>query len=125
MFEDRSIKILSYNLETVLAEKLETVIHRHVTNTRMRDFYDIFILNKLFGAEISEKMLERALEATARQRGSTELLKNAGISFDEIEASEIMEKHWQSYRDHFEYARIISWHEVMTAVRSIFPATRT
>lgn len=121
MFGDRSIKILSYNLETVLAEKLETIIHRHVTNTRMRDFYDIFILNKLFGAEISEKMLERALEATARQRGSTELLKNAGISFDEIEASEIMEKHWQSYQDHFEYARIISWHEVMAAVRSIFP----
>ena len=44
MFEDRYIQLLSYNLETVLAEKLETIVRRHLTNTRMRDFYDVYIL---------------------------------------------------------------------------------
>ena len=43
MLEDRTIEVWAYNLETVLAEKLETVISRNVTNTRMRDFYDIYI----------------------------------------------------------------------------------
>ena len=47
MLEDRTIEVWAYNLETVLAEKLETVVSRNVTNTRMRDFYDIYILQKL------------------------------------------------------------------------------
>ncbi len=124
MFEERCISILSYNLETVLAEKLETTIHRHVTNTRMRDFYDIYILNKLFSTKISENMLERAIQATAQHRGSTKLLKDAELAFDEIESSEIMEKHWQSCQEHFEYARDIGWNDVMAAVRSTFTRTR-
>lgn len=124
MFEERSISILSYNLETVLAEKLETTISRHVTNTRMRDFYDVYILNKLFSTKISEKMLERAIQATAQHRGSIELLKDADLAFDEIESSEIMGKRWQSYQEHFKYARDIGWNDVMAAVRSTFARTR-
>ncbi len=124
MFEERSISILSYNLETVLAEKLETTISRYVTNTRMRDFYDVYILNKLFSTRISEKMLGRAIQATAQHRGSIELLKDANLAFDEIESSKIMEKRWQSYQKHFEYARDIGWNDVMAAVRSTFTRTR-
>lgn len=53
LLEDRSIKILAYNLETVMAEKLETVISRSDQNTRPRDFYDVFILYKLQGNNIN------------------------------------------------------------------------
>ena len=61
MLEDRTIEVWAYNLETVLAEKLETVISRNVTNTRMRDFYDIYILQKLHGEQLKKQVLWTAL----------------------------------------------------------------
>ncbi len=65
MFEDRHIQIMSYSIETVLAEKLETIVRRHLTNTRMRDFYDIYILKKRHELNISKQLLQDALEKTA------------------------------------------------------------
>lgn len=81
MFEDRYIQILSYNLETLLAEKMETIISRHVTNTRMRDFYDIYILNKLFVEEISKEVLQQAMgySTKKRQRGPIEVGKDSSF----------------------------------------------
>lgn len=66
MLEERSIEVWAYNLETVLAEKLETVISRNVTNTRMRDFYDIHILQQIYGESLSAPVLRDALAATAK-----------------------------------------------------------
>ena len=65
MLEDRTIEVWAYNLETVLAEKLETVVSRNVTNTRMRDFYDIYILQKLYGEQLQKQVLWTVLVATA------------------------------------------------------------
>ena len=65
MLEDRSIDIWAYNLETVLAEKLETIITRATANTRMRDFYDIYILEQLHGNTLNAQILHDALLATA------------------------------------------------------------
>ena len=80
MLEDRSIDIWAYNLETVLAEKLETIITRTTTNTRMRDFYDIYILEQLHGTTLNPKILHDALLATAHKRGSEKYLipRNSG-----------------------------------------------
>lgn len=69
MLEDRTIELWAYNLETVLAEKLETVISRATTNTRMRDFYDLHILSQLYGQNIVVSDLEAALLATAKSVG--------------------------------------------------------
>lgn len=120
MFEDRYIQLLSYNLETVLAEKLETIVRRYLTNTRMRDFYDIYILKKLYESEISKPLLQDALEATAQMRGSTELLSHAELSLNEIENSDDMRKRWLSYQSHYEYAQNISWDAVMEAVKATY-----
>lgn len=86
MLEDRSIEILAYNLETVLAEKLETVVSRATTNTRMRDFYDLHILNQLHGHNIVPTDLRAALIATARKRGTEKYLSDAFAAFHEIES---------------------------------------
>jgi len=120
MFEDRYIQLLSYNLETVLAEKLETIMRRHLTNTRMRDFYDVYILKKLYESEISKPLLQDALDATVQIRGSTELLKHAEPSLKEIENSDDMRKLWLSYQSHYEYAQNISWDAVMEAVKATY-----
>ena len=76
MLEDRTIEVWAYNLETVLAEKLATVISRNVTNTRMRDFYDIYILQKLYGQQLKKEILWNALVATAGKRGTLEQIKS-------------------------------------------------
>lgn len=120
MLEDRSIEVWAYNLETVLAEKLETVISRNVTNTRMRDFYDIHILKQLHGESLSASVLRDALTATATKRGTLEQMKDAAAVFDEVEESPVMAKLWQSYQKNYSYAADLSWHTVMDSVRALY-----
>lgn len=76
MLEERHITVLAYNPETVLAEKLETVISRSDLNTRPRDYYDVYILYKLWHQKIEMEKLKAALNATAVKRGSEEILKD-------------------------------------------------
>ena len=122
MLEDRTIEVWAYNLETVLAEKLETVISRNVTNTRMRDFYDIYILQKLHGEQLNKEILWNAVVATAKKRGTLEQIESGDIReiFDEIETSSVMEKLWKTYQKNYSYAVDISWHIVMESVRYLY-----
>ena len=110
MLEDRTIEVWAYNLETVLAEKLETVISRNVTNIRMRDFYDIYILQKLHGEQLKKQVLWNALVATARKRGTLEQINSGDRReiFDEIEISSVMENLWKTYQKNYSYAADIS-----------------
>lgn len=120
MLEERTIEIWAYNLETVLAEKLETVISRATANTRMRDFYDLYILNQLHGQSIVQDNLHAALFATAKKRGTEKLLADALVTIDEVEADPNMEKLWQAYQNKFSYAADLPWHMVMVSIRSLY-----
>lgn len=120
MLEERTIDVWAYNLETVLAEKLETVIARNITNTRMRDFYDIHILLKLYGNTLDSKVLGDALQATAKKRETAKYLSNAVEVFDEIQNDANMLKLWTSYQKKFSYAEDISWNTVMGAVKELY-----
>ena len=120
MLEDRSIEIWAYNLETVLAEKLETVVSRVTTNTRMRDFYDIYILEQLHGNTLDPQILHDALRATAHKRGTERHLAEAAEVFEEVENSSVMQKLWESYRRKFSYAADLEWSIIMGAVRSLY-----
>ena len=120
MLEDRSIDIWAYNLETVLAEKLETIITRTTTNTRMRDFYDIYILDQLHGNTLNRQTLYDALLATAKKRGTERHLAEAVDVLNEVESSPVMQKLWESYRRKFSYAADLEWSIIMVAVRSLY-----
>ena len=122
MLEDRTIEVWAYNLETVLAEKLETVISRNVTNTRMRDFYDIYILQKLHGEQLKKQVLWNALVATAKKRGTLDLIEAEDIReiFDEIESSPVMETLWKTYQKNYSYAANVSWHIIMEFIRDLY-----
>lgn len=89
MFEERYITLWAYNLETVLAEKIETVLSRSVLNTRLRDFYDLYVLQDT-GLEIDKATLAAALTATARKRGSEQVLVLYERTLDEIRISPLM-----------------------------------
>ena len=120
MLEERSIDIWAYNLETVLAEKLETVVSRSITNTRMRDFYDLHMLSQLYGQTIVPADLSAALTATARKRNTEKYLADVVAALDEIEADVNMVKLWAAYQKKFSYASDVTWNSIMTSVRSLF-----
>ena len=120
MLEDRTIDVWAYNLETVLAEKLETVISRNITNTRMRDFCDIHILLKLYGNTLDSKILGEALLATAKKRETERYLNEAVEIFEEVQADANMQKLWVAYQKKFSYASDISWDKVMESTKELY-----
>ena len=122
MLENRTIEVWAYNLETVLAEKLETVISRNVTNTRMRPYYDIYILQKLYGEQLSKDVLWDALVATAKKRETLEQIETEDIDevFDEIQSSSVMENLWKAYQRNYSYSADIPWHTIMKSIRTLY-----
>jgi hypothetical protein len=119
LFEDRTISILAYNLETVLAEKLETLLARSTANSRMRDFYDIFALGQSQSHNIDRALLKAAFANTSEKRGSSAIMSGMDIILDEVENSSEMISLWKNYQRKFEYASDIGWDEVMHAVRKL------
>lgn len=120
LLEDRSIDILAYNIETVIAEKLETIISRGTANTRMRDFYDIYILLKVQGHHIDTETLVGAVIATSKKRGSINLLFDGKLILEEVFSSDVLFNHWTRYQKKYTYADDISWNEIEEAVISIW-----
>ena len=119
MFEARRIPLMAYPLETVLAEKLETVLSRATLNSRMRDFYDIQVLREEYCHEIDKDMLDAALSATAKKRGSLHLLKEAESILRAIEASSDLRQLWQAYRKKYKYAEPYDWDSIILSVRGL------
>ena len=125
LLEDRSISVLAYNLETIMAEKLETVISRGDQNTRPRDYYDVYILAKLQYANITPSALKVALAATAEKRGSTAVLKEYRSIMDTVKNSDTMQKQWKNYQKDFEYAEDISLEDTCDTVVNLMEEMET
>ena len=116
MMEDRSIRVLAYNLSTILAGKLETVVSRGDQNTRPRDYYDIYILSKLQAENIDIDSLKAALSATTAKRGSSELMMQYAEIMRTVKSSDVMKRQWDNYRKDFDYAAGIEFEETCDAV---------
>lgn len=119
MLEDRTISVLAYNLETILAEKLETVISRSDQNTRPRDYYDIFILYRLWKNNVNMHNLQCALKATGEKRGSVNLLTEYKRIMEVVVNSEVMSKQWKKYQKDFAYASEVSFKDACNTVNRI------
>lgn len=114
--EDKTIKLWGYNIETILAEKVETIFRRGVFNTRPRDFYDVYILTK---EKIYDKdIFVEALQATATHRGSTQLIVDKQAIFNEIFQSNDLRNMWSKYRQKYPYANDIEYEEIMDVLKS-------
>ena len=120
MFEERSIPLLAYNLETVLAEKMETIISRGTLNTRMRDYYDLMILNIIKSDAINYADLAKALEATSRKRNSYELLSGSKHILEQIKSDAGLMEQWGIYQHKYDYAADYAWVDVVKNVEQLF-----
>ena len=117
MFEDRAISLWTYNLETLLAEKLETIMARGTANTRMRDFYDIHVISQqeFFDKEV----LKKALLATSEKRDTTVQIPDFRNILSSVESDEVMKSQWESFKEDSFFVGELSWEEVMGSVKQI------
>ena len=119
LLEDRSISLWSYNLETILAEKLQTVLARGILNTRMRDFYDIRMLLDTYEDKINKAVLKDAFAATCKKRGTDHLQEQAEEIIKIIEANEQLQVLWRAYEKKYSYAADIDYASVINGVRKL------
>lgn len=111
LLENRSINIWTYNIETILAEKYESVIKRSILNTRIRDFYDIYMLSSLT-KNISEKELKDAIIETSKHRNTYENINNIDTVndvIDLIKTDSSLQNQWTRYQKNYDYAKDISY----------------
>ena len=119
LFTNHTIDIWTYNLETVLAEKLETIISRGVASTRPRDRYDLYTLYKLRESQIDFTILKRAVENTSEKRNSKTLIRNWKGQVIGIETSTYQKNLWSRYQRQFKYAKDISFEESVQIINEI------
>ena len=118
IFDDnRSYEVWAYNVETVLAEKVETILRRGIFNTRPRDFYDAYILSTT--QEFDRAVFADALRATADHRGTAKQIADVPLIFRNIEESSELRTMWEKYRKQFAYAANIEYSMIMDVLRRL------
>lgn len=115
--EEKSYELWAYNIETVMAEKVETILRRSVFNTRPRDFYDAYILAST--QKFDKDVFAQALRATAAHRGTTEQIADVPGILRNIEESPQLRAMWEKYRKQFAYAQDITYEQILDAVRKL------
>lgn len=119
IFEDRSVPVMAYTLETVLAEKYETIIRRNIGTTRARDFYDLHTLYRTRRTEIRPDILRLAVEHTAQKRRSMQDLRDWKEIIEDIRSEQQLARLWEKYCEENQYAANISFNEVVDTATEV------
>ena len=122
MFEDRTIPIMAYNLYTILAEKIETILSRNVTNSRGRDFYDIYTLLSMNIDSLSQEELLRAIRVKAEDRNSVSDVEKYEEHLRNIANSPEIEQIWVAYSKNYPYAKGIALSDILRLINWVFEA---
>ena len=113
------LNILAYSLETLIAEKYETIIKRNITTTRLRDFYDIYMIFKLKNDKINVNNLKQAIWETAKNRNSTEEILESKEILEDIKNDEYLNKQWNIYKNENKYVDNIQFSEILELLNKI------
>jgi len=117
IFDEGTIGVWAYNIETVLAEKVETILQRGELNTRPRDFYDIYILANT--QEFDSLVFSKALKKTIEHRKTTHILNDTLERIKAIETSEILKDRWTRYSNNYPYAEDITYEDTIKALKML------
>lgn len=120
LLEDRCINLWAYNLETILAEKLQTILARGILNTRMRDFYDIRILFSLYEKDINTDILSQAFQTTCQKRGTGNLIEKGSDILAAISADPQLQILWKAYQKKYTYASDMSFYDVLQSAELLW-----
>lgn len=116
---DRYINIWSYNIETVIAEKLETILRRAEANSRTRDYYDLYLIYTKGWNNVNFNDLHKAIDKTFKKRNYT---GNIEETIAILKGSEIIKNRWDSYKKKYEYAKNIDYDKIMQCIEEIVKA---
>ena len=120
-FSDKTrYSLLAYTVETILAEKCESILKRNVVGTRPRDYYDIYMLTH--ARKVRPRIFKTALCSTFEKCGTSELLKRTSDIIDGISHSKMQEEYWRRYQLEYPYARNISFKDAVASVRQLLEA---
>lgn len=119
IFGDGVININTYNLETILAEKYETVLRRNIANTRARDFYDLYTLYAIYQTNFNPFIFQEALRRTSKKRTSIEQVKNWKSIINEIAIEPEIIKLWNNYKNEYNYAKDIDFNDVINTLKEL------
>lgn len=118
IFDDElTFEVWAYNVETVLAEKVETILRRSVFNTRPRDFYDAYIL--IATQSFDKAVFAEALEKTIEHRGTRNQINDFASTMEVISESADLQRMWSNYQSQFSYAKDISFKDTCDAIKGL------
>lgn len=115
--DEKTYELWAYNIETVMAEKVETILRRGVFNTRPRDFYDAYILTTT--QKFDRAVFENALKATANHRGTVRQIEDVPGILQNIEESPELKTMWERYRKQFTYAAGIEYEQIINVLKTL------
>lgn len=119
IFDDEIINIMAYNIETIVAEKFEAILSKNIENTRMKDYYDLYIFTSLKWDKIDKEILKKAILNTCNNRESNEYLNDSDYYIDMICKNEFIKKLWNDYKNKYSYAKNISFEDTIKAIEKI------
>lgn len=119
IFDDEIINIMAYNIETIVAEKFEAILSKNIENTRMKDYYDLYIFTNLKWDKIDKEILKKAILNTCNNRESNEYLNDSDYYIDMICKNEFIKKLWNDYKNKYSYAKNISFEDTIKAIEKI------
>lgn len=119
IFDDETISIMSYNFETIIAEKFETIVSRNIDNTRMKDYYDLYMFVNLKWNDIDKAVLKEAIKNTSKKRETESFIEMANKYIKLIENDNSLKELWNSYISNYEYAKDISYNDTISAIKTI------
>lgn len=119
LLEDDYIEIYTYNQETIIAEKLQTILSRKIANSRMKDYYDLYFFVNFKWQEIDKETLKQAMKATFEQRNSMEDLESREKIINSIEKDKTLIQLWKDYQLKHQYAQRINYNRIIEAIRFI------
>ena len=119
IFDDETINIMTYNYETIIAEKFESIISRNIDNTRMKDYYDLYMFVNLKWNDINKDTLRKAIINTSKARETLDYIDNASKYIELISDDERLKALWNSYQNNYEYAKDIEFVDTINAIKVI------
>ena len=119
IFDNEIINIMTYNYETIIAEKFESIISRNIDNTRMKDYYDLYMFVHLKWDDINKDTLRKAIFNTSKARETIDYINNANKYIELISDDSRLKALWNSYQNNYEYVKDIKFVDVINAIKII------
>lgn len=119
IFDESIINIMAYNIETIIAEKFEAILSKNIENTRMKDYYDLYIFSTLKWHDVDKVLLKKAICNTCNSRNTDKYLDKSSEYISLITNNDNLRELWERYRTNYSYAKNITFEDTIKAINKI------